>query len=207
MEPASSVPRAGGAPLVGLTGLCCAGKNHAARIFEAYGVPVLDVDRVGHKAVAMQRDAIAARFGEDMLDGGGVDRKKLGAKVFGKPEALRALEEIVHPVVDVLIEDWIASHAGRAVVINAALLHKCACFDRLRAVIVIRAPFLVRLYRAKKRDGAPLARLLQRFASQKAFPAQYLPKNADTKIIQVTNVGPGLEKKLQNLAIRDLFDT
>jgi dephospho-CoA kinase len=194
------------ATLIGLTGLCCAGKNYAARIFEKHGVPVLDVDKAGHAALALKKDAIATRFGEDVVDGGGVDRKKLGAKVFGKPEALRALEEMVHPAVDVLIEDWVAAHAGRTVVINAALLHKCACFARFRAVIVIHAPFLIRLYRAKKRDGAPLAQLLARFASQKSFTAQYLPKNADTKIIKIANVGLGLEKKLQNAGVIGLFD-
>jgi dephospho-CoA kinase len=183
--------------LIGLTGLYCAGKNYAAAIFERRGIPVLDVDKAGHEAVVTKKDEIVARFGGDILDGEGViDRKKLGAKVFGKPPELRALEAIVHPEANRITHAWIAAHEGMPAVINAALLHKCACFDELDAIIVIHAPFLVRLWRAKKRDALPLRQLIPRLLSQKTFTAQYFQKNADTRIIAMENFGLGMEKKL-----------
>jgi dephospho-CoA kinase len=186
--------------LIGLTGLYCAGKNYAAGIFERRGIPVLDVDKAGHEAIRVKQGEITARFGGDILDGGGqIDRKKLGAKVFGKPEAMRVLEAIVHPEANRMADAWIAAHEGAPVVINAALLHRCACFDKLDAVIVIRAPFLVRLWRAKKRDGLPWRQLLRRLLSQKTFTAQYFQKNTDIRMIEVENVGSGMAKKLSRM--------
>jgi dephospho-CoA kinase len=186
--------------LIGLTGLYCAGKNYAAGIFEKRGIPVLDVDKAGHEAIVAKKTEIAARFGEDILDGGGeIDRKKLGAKVFGKPEEMRALEAIVHPEANRIANAWIAAHEGMPVIINAALLHKCDCFDRLDAIIIIHAPFLVRLRRAKRRDALPLGQLIRRLMSQKAFTAQYFRKNADTRIKEIANCGSGMEKKLSNV--------
>jgi dephospho-CoA kinase len=177
--------------------LYCAGKNYAAGILERRGIPVLDVDKAGHEAIAAKKEVITARFGDGILDsGGGIDRRKLGAQVFGRPEEMRALEAIVHPEANRIANAWIAAHTEMPIVINAALLHKCACFDRLDGIIVIHAPFLVRLWRAKKRDALPFRQLVRRLLSQKSFSSQYFPKNADTRIIELENFGSGMEKKL-----------
>jgi dephospho-CoA kinase len=177
--------------------LYCAGKNYAAGILAKRGIPVLDVDKAGHEAIVVKKAEIAARFGDAILGGDGeIDRKKLGAKVFGKPEEMRALEAIVHPEANRIANAWIAAREGTPVIINAALLHKCDCFDRLDAIIIIHAPFFVRLRRAKKRDALPLGQLMRRLLSQNTFAAQYFRKNADTRIIQLENCGSGMEKKL-----------
>ena len=188
--------------LIGLTGLYCAGKNYAAGIFEKHGIPVFDVDKAGHEAIETKKHAITARFGEAVLDEGGkIDRKKLGAHVFGKPEELRALEAIVHPETNRAANIWIKAHKETTAVINAALLHKCDCFDRLDTIIVIRAPLPVRFWRAKKRDHLPLLQLVRRFAAQKTFSAQYFQKNADIRVIVLDNFGSGMERKLIGLSL------
>jgi dephospho-CoA kinase len=188
--------------LIGLTGLYCAGKNFAASILEKRGVPVFDVDKAGHEAIEAKKYEITTRFGGTVLDSDGrIDRKKLGANVFGKPEELRALEAIVHPETNRAANRWIKDHAGTTAVINAALLHKCDCFDRLDTIIVIRAPFPVRLWRAKKRDHLPLSQLIRRFAAQRTFSAQYFRKNADSRVIILENFGSGMEKKLIGLSL------
>jgi dephospho-CoA kinase len=186
--------------LIGLTGLYCAGKNYAAGIFEKRGIPVFDVDKAGHEAIEAKKPEITARFGGGVLDDGRrIDRKKLGAIVFGKPEDLRALEAIVHPETNRAVNAWIKAHEGSTAVINAAILHKCDCFERLDTIIIIHAPLPVRLWRAKKRDHLPLSQLVRRFAAQKTFPAQYFQKNADNRIIVLVNLGSGMEKKLIGL--------
>jgi dephospho-CoA kinase len=188
--------------LIGLTGLYCAGKNYAARVFERHGIPVFDVDKAGHEVIAVKKQEIAACFGGDILgEDGAVDRKKLGAKVFGKPEELRALEAIVHPATNRLVNEWIRVREGATAVINAALLHKCDCFDRLDGIIIIHAPLPVRLWRAKKRDRLPLFQLIKRFAAQKTFSAQYFQKNADIKTIVIENFGSGMERKLMDVGL------
>lgn len=177
--------------LIGLTGTYCAGKNHVARILEARGLPVLDVDKQGHQAIEMEKTAILERFGTSILKKDDtIDRRLLGAKVFGKPEELAALEGILHPKVNELTELWIHAQKGSPCVINAALLHKSAAFSRLDFIILVKAPTLTRLLRARKRDHLSWGQLIKRFDSQKEFNTQYLRKNAD--IYTVYNKGPGV---------------
>jgi len=173
--------------LIGLTGKYCAGKNYVAALLEARGLPVLDVDKLGYRVLEMEKEAIFTQFGGDLQkEGGSLDRRLLGQRVFGKPEKLAALEDIVHPPVNRLTAEWIASQNGHCV-INAALLHRSVVFNRLDRIILVTASFLTRLLRAGRRDGLSWGAILRRFASQKNFDSQYLTVNAE--IYKVENPG------------------
>jgi dephospho-CoA kinase len=184
--------------IIGLTGPYCAGKNHVARLLENRGIPVLDLDRLGHRAIEDEKQAILNHFGLSVLDeNGAVDRRRLGERVFGRPEALKALEAIVHPAVDRMTGEWMGSRRGPWV-LNAAVLHKSAYFSRLGCLILVEAPLLTRLLRARKRDHLSWTNLLKRFTSQRKFVSQYLLLNAD--IYRVENRGfriPHDQEKLQ----------
>jgi dephospho-CoA kinase len=186
--------------LIGLTGTYCAGKNHVAALLEKRGLPVLDVDKLGHTAIDAERTAILSRFGRDVATPDGtVNRRLLGEKVFGKPGEMAALENIVHPAANRLTEEWLAAQAGKSCVFNAAVLHKSSVFGRLDFVILVEAPFLVRLLRARKRDKLSWRSLLKRFGSQKNFISQYLSGKAD--IYRVYNPSFGFrpyEVQLEN---------
>jgi dephospho-CoA kinase len=178
-----------GKKVIGLTGLYCAGKNHAALILQRHGLPVLDVDKLGHLVIEKEKERIIARFGAEITDGGagGIDRKKLGAKVFGKPLELAALEDIVHPAVNRETADWIGAQKENACVINAALLHRSSASTVMDAVIIVEAPYITRLLRAKKRDRLPWLALIKRFGSQNNFNTQYFQGKTD--IYRVDNRG------------------
>jgi len=166
--------------IIGITGNYCAGKNHVASILERRFIPVLDVDKLGHKAIETEKERLLERFGDDILGQDGfIDRKRLGNKVFGRQKELQALEEIIHPVVNRDTLAWINTRPETVCVINAALLHRSSAFDMLDAVIIVEAPFFVRLLRARKRDRLPWTALLKRFKSQKNFKAQLFKKIAD----------------------------
>jgi len=174
--------------LIGLTGTYCAGKNHVALLLERRFLPVLDVDKLGHEVIETEQKRILQRFGGDILRADGfIDRKKLGGKVFGKPDELAALEEIVHPAANRKTLEWVSGQNEKTCVINAALLHRSSLFDELDAVIIVEAPFFVRLLRARKRDKLPWLSLLKRFRSQKLFNSQYFRKKTD--IYRVKNSG------------------
>jgi dephospho-CoA kinase len=171
--------------LIGLAGTYCAGKNYVAALLEERGLPVLDVDKLGRQAIEMEREAILERFGGDVLGpAGAIDRRLLGAKVFGRSAELAALEDLIHPVANRLTDQWIAEQGGKPCVINAALLHKSSAFKRLSCIILVRAPVLTRLLRARKRDRLPLGQLLIRFRSQQQFTTQYFAGNADIYVIE-----------------------
>jgi dephospho-CoA kinase len=194
--------------LIGLTGTYCAGKNHVAKILEARGFPALDVDKLGHKAIEAEKKAILARFGESVLGPGGtVDRRLLGALVFGKGEELAALEAIVHPAANRLTLEWIEAQGERPCVINAALLHRSAVLPLLDAIIIVQAPVLTRLLRARKRDRLPWAALVKRFSMQRNFVSQYFDKTLtyDADIYKVENRGYS-QKRLEDRIDRILSE-
>jgi dephospho-CoA kinase len=188
---------------LGLTGSYCAGKNHIAKILEERGLPVLDVDKQGHQVIETEKQAIAARFGSQILSPDGkIDRKLLGALVFGKPGELAALEAIVHPAVNRLSAEWIKARNGAPWVINAALLHRSSAFAGLDAILLVKAPLISRFFRALKRDRLGPWALIRRFGSQKDFSSQYFKEKTDIYIIE----NPGVfsfgsrhrRKKLEN---------
>jgi dephospho-CoA kinase len=177
--------------IIGLTGTYCAGKNHVAALLAVRGLAVLDVDKLGHQAIVEEKAAIVARFGADILGNDGeVDRRCLGAKVFGKPGELAALEAMVHPAANRLTTEWLEARDGPCVV-NAALLHRSSAFTRLDALILVKAPYITRLLRAKKRDHLPWPVLIRRFRSQKGFISRYKDKNfpGDADIYIIDNPG------------------
>jgi len=176
----------GNKKIIGLTGYYCAGKNHVANLLEKRLLPVLDVDKLGHKVIETEKERILERFGKDILGKDGlIDRKCLGARVFGKPWELAALEEIIHPRVNQETLAWINTRKEKACAINAALLHRSSAFNILDAVIIVEAPAIIRLFRARKRDCLPWTALLKRMESQSKFNSQYFKGKTD--IYRVSN--------------------
>ena len=87
--------------VVGLTGSIGMGKSAVTAMFRRAGVPVFDADAAVHilqGSGGVLLPEIEARF-PGTTGPAGVDRAKLGAAVFGKPDELKALERIVHPAV------------------------------------------------------------------------------------------------------------
>jgi dephospho-CoA kinase len=170
--------------LIGLTGSYCAGKNFVAKMLEDRGFETLDADKLGHHVIENKKDCIVKHFGLSILEKDGkVNRTILGKLVFGKPDELAFLENIIHPEVQKLTFDWLHDESGKTKVINAALLHRSEVFEKLELIIIVNAPWLTRILRARKRDKLPFHQLIKRFKSQKKFNAQYLKSNADICIM------------------------
>jgi dephospho-CoA kinase len=87
--------------VIGLTGGIGSGKSTVTQLLSELGASVLDADTVGHQCyqpgTETWKDVVDA-FGEEIVSpDGSIDRKKLGAIVFGDPEALNRLNRIMHP--------------------------------------------------------------------------------------------------------------
>src|SRR3954466_4497599 len=93
---------------VALTGGIATGKSYVLGRLGLHGIPCLDADELAHGVIAAGTEAsqaIASRFGEDVLDSAGAGgRPKHGPLVFAAPSARRDLEAIVHPGVYRAIE-------------------------------------------------------------------------------------------------------
>jgi dephospho-CoA kinase len=158
---------------VGLTGGIACGKSTVAALLRARGVPVLDADQASRQVTAPGSPAlaeIAARFGADLIGpDGALDRKALGARIVGDPEARRALEAITHPRIFAALEAGIAALAdqGHPVgVIEAALMVETGSDRRYDALLVVRASPEVQVQRLISREGGAEAQARAWLAAQ-----------------------------------------
>ncbi len=144
--------------VLGLTGSIGMGKSTAAKMLAAMGAPVCDSDRLVHGLLAKGGAAvptIAVAFPGVVVDGA-VDRRALGAAVFGNPPALARLEAILHPMVQAAQRRFLARAARRRVrvaVLDIPLLFETHGEKRVDAVLVVSAPLRVQTSRVLARPG------------------------------------------------------
>ena len=93
--------------IIGLTGGIASGKSTAAKYLGEKGAAVIDADKLGHRAYEPDTDAfdkVVSSFGQEVVGADGqIDRKVLGSKVFGNPEALDRLTGIIWPEIGRLV--------------------------------------------------------------------------------------------------------
>jgi dephospho-CoA kinase len=140
------------------------GKSTTAAMLRRFRWPVFDADAAVHRLMAPGGAAVqqvAAEF-PGVLAAGGIDRRRLGAKVFADPAALRRLEGIVHPLVAKARQRFLrqaASRRARVVVLDIPLLFETGAEAGFDAVIVVTAPPFLQRQRALARPGMTAARL------------------------------------------------
>ena len=159
--------------VVGLTGGIGCGKSTVAARWRARGALVVDADRVAREVVAPGEPAyhaVVRAFGADVVAADGtLDRKTLGARVFGDPVQRRQLELLTHPAIIArtgkLLAD--AQRAGwRWVVYEAALILETRGKAGLSALVVVGCPPEAQLARLRTRDGFDEAEAARRIAAQ-----------------------------------------
>ncbi len=159
---------------VGLTGGLATGKSHVAQTLAELGCHLISADKLGHEALEPGGGASAQvlrAFGGGILNERGViDRRKLAAEVFSKPERLGLLNSLVHPVVIRREEELIARAAENdphgIVVVEAAILIETGSWKRFDRLILAVCPPEIQVERAVKRDGLTRRQALERIARQ-----------------------------------------
>ncbi len=129
--------------IIGLTGSIGMGKSAVAAMFADEGVPVFDADATVHdlqKAGGALVPAIESAFpGTTGPDG--VDRKALGAAVFGDRDRLTLLESIIHPAVAERRKTFLASHQDTDMILfDIPLLFEKGGQAGVDTVVVVSAP-------------------------------------------------------------------
>ncbi len=141
---------------IGLTGSIGMGKSTTAKMFAAEGIPVHDADATVH-ALYLGRAAplIEAAFPGTVSDGK-VDRTLLSPHVLGKPEAMKKLEAIVHPLVreeEQLFLKRARADRRRIVMLDIPLLFETGGEARVDVVVVVTAGADVQRDRVLARPG------------------------------------------------------
>ncbi|MBV0894806.1 dephospho-CoA kinase [Microbacterium sp. NC79] len=141
--------------LIALTGGIASGKSSIARRFAEHGAVVVDADAVVRELQEPGTPVLAAmvaEFGADILDeSGALKRAELGARVFGSPEKVAALNGIVHPAVRAETErrfaEAIAADPDGVIVYDVPLLVEARASDPWDLIIVAHAPAAERIAR------------------------------------------------------------
>ena len=161
-------------PIICLTGGIAAGKSTAARYFATRGAKVIDADQLGHatyEAGTVANDRLVETFGDAVrAEDGGIDRKALGGMVFGKPEALKQLTDIVWPQIRLLAEaqtqSLLKEDPSAIVILEAAVLFEAGWEDIGDATWVVITEPEVAIARAMARDGLTREAVEKRLSSQ-----------------------------------------
>ncbi len=143
--------------ILGLTGSICMGKSTVANMFKQLDIPVFDADKVVHNLLSMKKiiQIVGEAFPE-LLINGFIDRKILGKQVFDDEQALKKLENILHPIVFEEKNKFIKlneKNKETIVVLDIPLLFETGWNNFCDFVIVVDAPDSVQKTRALSRSG------------------------------------------------------
>ena len=160
--------------IICMPGGLASAKTTASEFLQARGAEIIDADILGHRAYDPGTQAylqVIETFGEDIVgDDHQIDRRLLGGKVFGKPEALKKLTDIVWPEIRRLAEQKIADceavDPGGIVVLEAAVLFEAGWEDIGEEVWVLVVDRDIAIERAMARDNADRAAVESRLDSQ-----------------------------------------
>lgn len=171
--------------VLGLTGAIAAGKSEALAAFERQGAATLSSDAVVHDLLGTERvrDLLVGRWGAEVAPDGEIDRARVGAIVFERPEELAWLEATLHPLVGERIVAWRQGLGPdvRVAVIEVPLLFETDLDDVFDATVSVVAPDPVRAERAGARGTLDLENRERRQLPQeeKARRATYVIENDD----------------------------
>ena len=160
--------------IIGLTGGIASGKSTVAKTLQSWGAYVIDADKLGHRAYVKGTDAfhkVVAQFGEDVVGADGeVDRRALGAKVFGEGGSLKQLTDIVWPAIYDMaaaeIKQSLDSNPNAVVVLEAAVLIEAGWQSLADEIWVTTVDPTVAIERARARDGVDAEAVQARIDAQ-----------------------------------------
>jgi dephospho-CoA kinase len=179
---------------VGLTGGLASGKSFVGHTLRDLGCHLIEADELGHQVLlpgGEAYDAVVNEFGDDILDQDRfIDRRKLGALVFGNPDLLEKLNRLVHPPVVARQQSMIAEIARAdlqaIVVVEAAILVETGSYKRFDRLIVAVCSLEQQMERAMKRGSYTKEEAMERLSHQlpleeKVRVADYVVDTSGTK--------------------------
>ena len=143
--------------VIGIIGGSGTGKTHFAKYITKYLQGMfIEGDLIGRKAIVMPEiiEGISTTFGRNLLlEDGTIDRKALGAIVFGRKEQLEKLNAIIHPAMYNIIQGLISSCEQPFVILEAAVMIEAGFAPLIQSMWYIKADEDIRLRRLMDARG------------------------------------------------------
>ncbi|MDR3349128.1 MAG: dephospho-CoA kinase [Acidaminococcales bacterium] len=199
--------------MVGLTGGIASGKSTVSAILKKLKAPLFDADREAHRLIAKGgaafapiKEEFAGRLGLDIMAADGeIDRKKLGAAVFGEPKLLARLEGHLHCLVERNLRKFAEKAEKRgfaAMVADIPLLIEKSWQNKVDKIWLVYLPENLQLERLCRRDRLSAENARRRMGAQLPLAAK-LPY-ADLVIDNsgdITQIREKVEKAWKNLLL------
>lgn len=141
--------------IIGLTGSLKTGKSTVAQLFKDRGVKVFDADQLAHQVISSQKKGfkkVIKVFGSEILSKGEIDRKKLAQIVFNDFQALKKLEQIIHPLVIQEIKNKIRQFkkvkSNQKILLDVPLLFEAGLDRLVDFTIVVKSNRALQIKRA-----------------------------------------------------------
>ena len=173
--------------VIGLTGGIACGKSNVSETLRDLGAVIIDGDVLSRELTAPGGEAlpaIRARFGDGVFhEDGTLNRRGLGAVIFGNDEARLALDHIMQPLLWALIRRRMeeARAAGSAIcVLDMPLLYEAGLDALCDTVWCVYIPEETQIERLMARDGFTREEALSRLRSQ--MPAKEKAEKAQVVI-------------------------
>lgn len=153
--------------IIGITGGTGCGKTTLLKVIAEKGGLILDCDAIYHRLLATDTEllnAIEARF-PGTVEGGQLQRKKLGTIVFSDKQALLDLNRITHSAIKTEVLRQLAT-APKLAAIDAIALFEGGLAELCHMTVAVTAPVETRVQRLMQRDGIPEDYARSRIAAQ-----------------------------------------
>jgi dephospho-CoA kinase len=140
---------------LGLTGSIGMGKSTTAGFFAEQGVPVWNADDAVHRLYREGGAAVSpvAALHPAALVGNAIDRGALKAWIARDPDALKRIEAVVHPLVAMDRNRFLADATAHIVLLDIPLLFETGAEASLDATLVVTAPSALQRRRVLARPG------------------------------------------------------
>ena len=159
--------------IVGLTGGISSGKSTVSSYLKQLKIPVIDADEVARKVVEPNsQGAIEIRkaFGSAVFEeDGSLNRQKLGALIFSNVENRQKLDELLQPLIKIMILDEIEAYRQKGenmIILDLPLLFEKQYEELCEEIIVVYVPKELQLERLMKRNQYTKQEALSRIDSQ-----------------------------------------
>ena len=173
---------------IGLTGNIATGKSVVRRMLEHLGAYTIDADALSHRVIskgAPGYQPVLDTFGKWLLGPDGqINRAKLGHLVFADKDALKQLEDIIHPYVNQAIDILVKRASQTVIVVEAIKLLESELRSRCDTVWVTDAPQHVQVERLMRKRSMSQEDALQRVQVQSAQK-----EKLDAANVVITNHG------------------